>query len=251
MTGSIRAELLKQRTTRTTVGLTVALLVLVCFVVLLHGFEVPVSRAADQSGQMRIFGWGELGALFAALLGALSITGEFRHGTARPTFLATPRRSRVLAAKLVAVALAGVVFGIAAEALAIGLGSAILSVRGIPVRLDGGNYTQLVLGGVVAAALWAPLGLGLGALVRNQVASLIGLCAWLLFVENLLIGQLPSVARYLPGAAAAAIAGSTITGEVPTDPPLLLPVLGVLLLVAYSAVATVAGMVSTERRDVP
>jgi ABC-2 type transport system permease protein len=250
MTGVLRAELLKQRTTRTTFGVTVGLLVLVCFVVLLHGFALPVSQTG-RSGQMRIFGWGELGALFAALLGALSITGELRHGTIRPTFLATPSRRRVLAAKLVAVALAGVGFGAVAEALAIGLGSAALSARGIPIRLDGSDYVQLVVGGVVAAALWAPLGLGLGALVRNQVATLIGLCAWLLFVENLLIGQLPAVARFLPGAAAAAIGGSTITGEVPTDPPLLAPVLGALLLVVYAAAATVAGMVATDRRDLP
>jgi ABC-type transport system involved in multi-copper enzyme maturation permease subunit len=250
MSGLLRAELLKQRTTRTMFGLTGGLLVLVCFVVLLHGFAFP-ARLANRTDEMKVFGWGELGALFAGLLGALSITGELRHGTIRPTFLATPHRGRVLVAKAVAGALAGVVFGAAAEVLAIGLGSAVLSARGIPIRLDGGDYTQLLLGGVVAAALWAPLGLGLGALLRNQVATVVGLCAWLLFVESLLLGQLPATGRYLPGAAAAAIAGSTITGEIPTGPPLLAPALGAVLLIAYTAAAIAAGMFVTERRDVP
>jgi hypothetical protein len=73
----------------------------------------------------------------------------------------------------------------------------------------------------------------------------------LLFVESLLLGQLPATGRYLPGAAAAAIAGSTITGEIPTGPPLLAPALGAVLLIAYTAAAIAAGMFVTERRDVP
>ncbi|MBA3653246.1 MAG: ABC transporter permease [Actinobacteria bacterium] len=254
MTTLIRAELLKLRTSRGTLGLATALLALVCFVVLLHGFALPKDfavhgRVAD--GQMKVFGWGELGALFAGLLGALSITGELRHGTIRPTFLATPRRSRVIGAKVVAVGLAGLLFGLAAELLAIGLGAAALGLRGIPIRLDGSDYAQLLTGGVIAGALWAPLSLGLGALVRNQVATVVGLCAWLLFIESLLIGQVPGFARYLPGAAAAAIGGATLMGDVPTHPSLLVPVAGALLLAVWAALAVLIGIVSTVRRDVP
>jgi hypothetical protein len=48
-----------------------------------------------------VFAWGELfGALFASLLGAISITGQFRHGTIRSTLLITPRRERVIVAKI-------------------------------------------------------------------------------------------------------------------------------------------------------
>jgi ABC-2 type transport system permease protein len=68
----------------------------------------------------------------------------------------------------------------------------------------------LVSGGAAAAALWAAIGVGVGALVRNQVPTLIGICAWLLFVEGLLAGDLVGlgeVGRFLPGAAAAAISG--------------------------------------------
>jgi ABC-2 type transport system permease protein len=250
MGGLIRAELLKQWTTRRTVSLTAGMVALVCFVVLLHGFVLPL-RMATHDDEMKVFGWGQLGVLFAALLGALSITAEFRHGNIRPTFLVTPRRGRVLVAKVVAGALAGIILGVLAEVLTIGLGSAVLAARGIPIRLDGGDWVQLVAGGALAAALWAPLALGLGALVRNQVAVVVGICAWLLFVENLLIGQLPSVGRYLPGALGAAIGGgSTITGEVPSNPALLGPLLGAAALVAYAAAATAAGVVATERSDV-
>ncbi len=251
MLGLFRAELLKQRTTWRTLGLVVGLVALVCFVVLLHGSVIPL-RMATHDDEMKVFGWGQLGVLFAGLLGALSITAELRHGTIRPTFLVSPRRGRVLLAKVAASGLAGLLFAVAAEALTISIGSALLAARGIPIRLDGGDWAQLVAGGAVAGALWAPIGLALGALVRNQIATVVGLVAWLLFVESLLIGQLPGAARYLPGAVGAAIGGgSTITGEVPTSSVLLAPLLGAVLLVFYAVAATAAGIVATNRRDVP
>jgi len=127
-----------------------------------------------------------LGTLFAALLGAMSITGEFRHGTIRPTFLTTPRRGRVVAAKVWASMLIGVAFGLIAAAVAAGVGSAALAARGVKIQLDGGDYALLLAGGAAAAGLWAAIGVGLGAVVRNQVPTVVGLCAWLLFVEGLL-----------------------------------------------------------------
>jgi hypothetical protein len=55
-----------------------------------------------------------------------------------------------------------------------------------------------VLAGTVAAALWATVGLGVGALVRNQVGTLVGLCAWMLLVENLLLPLVPDAGRFTP-----------------------------------------------------
>jgi ABC-type transport system involved in multi-copper enzyme maturation permease subunit len=223
------------------------MLTLILFATVLHSFGLKASSLASHDDQMHVFGWGGIGALFAALVGAMSITSEIRYGTIRPTFLATPRRGRVIVAKAVASSVIGVVFGLAAEGFAIGVGSAALAARGLPVRLDGGDVAQLLAGGAVAAALWGPLGVGLGALLRNQVATLVGLFAWLLFVEGLLFGLLPNAGRFLPGIAGAAIAGATTTGEVR---PLLAPVVGALFLLLYLAAATAAGWTATNRRDV-
>lgn len=251
MPGLIRAELLKLRTTKTTLGLTAAMIALVVVLTLVHGIVLKTSDATFEN-EMHVYGWGELGVLFAALFGALSITGELRSGAIRSTFLATPRRRRVITAKLVVDVAAGAMLGALAEALALALGTVILSARGIPVRLDAADFTQLFVGGIAGAALWGALGLGLGALLRSQVATMIGLSAWLFFVENVLEGSLPAVIRYFPGTAAAAIASkSTLVGFTPTDPPLLAPAIGALLLAAYAAVAIAAGAVATERRDVP
>ena len=249
MTALLRAELLKQRSTRANLGLLAATAGLVSLAVLLHGLGLPGERVDSRSEQVTlVLGWGErLAAVFGGLLGALSITGEIRHGTIRPTLLVTPRRTRVLGAKVLASAALGVVLGLIATALAAGVGSAALAARGIESRLDGGTYALFLAGGIAAAALWAAIGVGLGALVRNQVPAVVGICAWLLFVEGLLVGDIADVAavgRFGPGAAAAAIGG--------LDPDrLLAPGVGLGVLVLYAAAAAVAGSLATARRDVP
>src|SRR6266498_5937792 len=105
------------------------MLALVLFVVLLHGLGLAAGNFDSTSKQLTVlFGWGEvLGALFAALLGAMSITGEIRHGTIRPTFLVTPLRGRVVAAKVLASGLVGILFGLLAVGVALGVGSAALA----------------------------------------------------------------------------------------------------------------------------
>jgi ABC-2 type transport system permease protein len=248
MSAQLRAELFKQRSTRTALGLFGAMLGLVLFAVLLHGLGVGAENANSASDQLTIvLGPGErIGVLFAALLGAMSITAELRHGTIRPTFLVTPWRGRVVAAKVSASILIGAAFGLVAGAAAAATGTAALRARGIDVLLDGGDYALLVAGSAGAAALWAAIGVGVGAILRNQVPALIGLCAWILFVEGLLVGDVAGVGdvgRWAPGAAAAALSGQ--------DPDTLLaPAVGFVLLALYSVTAAIAGIVITTRRDV-
>ena len=247
MRALLRSELFKQRSTRTTLGLFAAMIGLILLAVLLHGFGLSAASLGDPDVQLMVLGRGEfLGVLFAALLGALSITAEIRHGTIRPTFLFTPRRARVVRAKVLVSVVIGAGFGLVAGAVAVTAGTAALRARGIDVQLDRGDHTLLVAGSAAAAALWAAIGVGVGALVRNQVPTLIGLCAWLLFVEGLLagdVGSLGDVGRFLPGSAAAAMSGQ--------DPgTLLAPALGLALLAAYAAVAALAGAFATSQRDV-
>jgi ABC-2 type transport system permease protein len=240
----LHAELLKQRSTFTNLGLLLAMVGLVLLAVLLHALALPANRIESASDQVRVFRFGPLlGSLFAGLLGGMAITSEIRHGTIRPTFLITPRRGRVIAAKIVASGLVGTLFGLAAVAVAVGVGSAALAARGIPITLDSGDYTLMPAGGVAAAALWGPLGVGLGALLRNQVATLIAIFVWLFFIENLLIDFVPGAGKFAPGAAAAAITG------LDTD-KLLDPAAGALLLAAYAAAAAALGWIATLRRDV-
>jgi ABC-2 type transport system permease protein len=248
MTRLLRSELLKQRTTRTNVALLVYMLALILLVELLHVFSLPTDELGSLANQLQLLGWGtSIGALFAALLGALSITAEIRHGLIHPTLLAAPRRARVIAAKVGASALAGILIGLLAEALTAAIVSAGLTARGVEITVSAGDFAQLLAGGAAAAALFAAIGVGVGALVRNQVGAVAGLCVWLLLVETILIGDVPSAGQFSPGASAGALAGAL---QNVGPPDLLAPALGALLLAAYAAAAGAAGAFATERRDV-
>lgn len=244
MKRQLRSEFLKQRTTRTTLGMIGAALGLVLLAIALHAFGLPVRNLSTRSDQLGVFiDVGEnLGSLFAALLGAMSITGEIRHGTIRPTLLTTPQRGRVIAAKSLAALLVGTVFGVLATALAAGAGSLFLAMRGLAVHVHAGNYALLIMGGAAAAALWAVVGLGVGAVVRSQVPTVVGLFVWVLFIENTIGSTIPSVGKFAPGALGRAVAGAT-------NGTLHSPEVAALLLAVYAAAAIAIGWLATVRRD--
>lgn len=245
MKNQLRSEFYKLRATRTVAGLLAALVALVALAVLLHGFGLSVDRLSSRGDQRGVFVdvGVNLSAVFAGLLGALSITGEIRTGTIRPTLLVTPRRGRVIAAKALAMLITGFGVGVVGTGVAAGVGAAALAGRGLTVQVTANDYLLLIAGGGAAAALWAVIGLGVGAVVRAQVPTIVALFAWLLFVENLL-ADLPGVHRFVPGALAQALAGQSRDGVLHT------PALAALLLATYTAAAIAAGRTATIRRDI-
>jgi ABC-type transport system involved in multi-copper enzyme maturation permease subunit len=184
-----------------------------------------------------------LGAVFAGLVGAMSITSEIRHGTIRPTFLTTPQRARVVAAKSITSMMSGLVFGLIATGLAAAVGTLVLSGRGVTIHLDLGDYALLLAGGAAAAALWAVIGLGLGTIVRNQVTAIIAIFVWVQIVENLLVDSVPNISRFMPGALGQAITGQR-TGTLHS------PALGAVLLALYALAAIAIGRTAITRRDI-
>jgi ABC-2 type transport system permease protein len=240
--GQLRSELLKQRSTETTLYLFLAMFGLVALAVTMHVLALGADDLSTRTRQLEVFQVGSrAGMLFAGLAGAIAITAELRYGTIRPTFLVTPRRSPVLAAKLVVGVFVGIVFGLIAEALMAADATVAFAVRGIDIELTGGDYAQLLTGGAAAAAFWAAAGVGVGALVRNQVAALVGLCAWMFLVETTSESFVPGAARLMPGGAGLALAGNSDE---------LSAAVGALLLVLYAAAVTAAGWRSTLRRDI-
>jgi len=243
VTGQIDAELLKIRSTRTTIGLALGMIVLTLLFALLSGLLTKAPALTSTQDQLGLLSVGSLSGVFAALAGIMLITSEYRYGTIRPTFLFSPRRSRVLAAKLAAGLLAGLAFGVAGEALGFAIGIAILDARGIPYAPDAGT-TALLLGGTIAAsALWGAIGVGLGAILRNQVGAIIALLAWGFVVENLLFAFVPSVGRFAPVHAQNGLFGLTTRH-------LLSPAAGAATLIAWTAALAAAGVVLVARRDV-
>jgi ABC-2 type transport system permease protein len=147
----------------------------------------------------------------------------------------------VIAAKLAVSGLVGIVFGVLAELLMTAAAIVGFAARGIDNELTGGDYLQLLIGGATAAAFWAAAGVGVGALVRNQVGAVVGLCAWMFIVESVSEGFLPGAARFMPGGTGLALAGNSDE---------LSAAVGAPLLVLYAAAFAAAGWLSTVRRDI-
>jgi ABC-2 type transport system permease protein len=243
MIAQTRAELLKIRTTRTTIGLILGMLVLVLLITLLTGLLSHPSGLASEEDQRQLFSVGSTAGVFAALAGALLVTSEYRYGTIRPTVLFNPARSRVLSAKVIAGAVAGIVFGVLGEVIGWAIGYATLDGRGIAIVLSSGDVLLLVLGGLAGVALWGAIGAALGAIIHNQVGAVITLLAWGFVIDTLLLGLAPSVGRFMPTHASDAMMG--LTGH-----HLLSPGAGTVTLIAWAAALAAAGVALTARRDI-
>lgn len=197
-----------------------------------------------------------VGYVFPVLLGALATTGEFRHQTLTPTFLAVPRRGAVLAAKLTALVGFGAVLGVVALLASVGVGASVLSAFGVDPLLGDSDTWALVGRSVLAMALWAAVGVGLGVLVPNQVAAVVIVLAFTQFVEPLLrfastlTDATAGIGQFLPGAASDALVGASIF-TLPGSGALLLEWWqGGLVLFGYAVVVTVIGYFVSWRRDV-
>ena len=243
MTAQIRAELLKIRSTRTTLGLILAMIALILLFTLLTGLLTHPSGLASRQDQRQLLSLSSLAGVFSALAGVLLVTGEYRYGTIRATILFNPVRSHVLAAKAVAGALAGLAFGIIDEAIGWAISYAILAGRGITVVLSSGDILLLTLGGLAGAALWGAIGAGVGAIIHNQIGAVITLLAWGLVVDDLLFGLAPSVGRFTPTRASDALMGLRVDH-------LVSPGAGAFTLIAWAAALAVVGIVLSARQDI-
>lgn len=244
MRAQLRSEVAKVTSTRTLAGLAAALGAIVVLAVGLHGYGLPAENLESSSAQLSfLIGWGAvLGNLSAGLAGVLSFTAEVRHGTIRPTLLVTPLRHRVVAAKAVVASLSGAGLGLLATTVATLAGRVVVALRGVEPALGAGDHLLFLAGGAGAGALWAVVGLGVGTLVRSQVPAVVGLTVWVLFIEGILVDNVPAVGRYAPGALGQALAGLR-------PGTLLAPAAAALLLVVYAATTAGVGAMATERRD--
>ena len=244
----VRAELTKLATTRLIYGVAAAMAI---FAVLTVAANILDRQGAPplSADSLPVFVAAPVTLLSGAalLLGILGMAGEFRHQTVTQTFLVTPNRGRVVAAKLVAYPLAGIALALSILAFTAAVATGWLAATGItpslpePVAYALGH---VLLGAVLAAGLCGLVGVGVAALVRNQVAALVGVAVWVLLVEGLLMSLLhaPSLGKWLPSAAAAAL----------TNPggAQLSRLAGALLLAGYALALALVGTRLVVRRDI-
>jgi len=241
VTRLVAAELLKLRTTRTAGGFFTAAIILSLLILAMSiGFSDYVS--ADDARE----GIGTAGVVSTLLLvlGIVATTGEHRHGTITSTLLASPDRVRLVAAKAIAYAIAGALLGLAAMLLTVAVGIPLLADKDPSIELPASDWASLVAGGVVACTLSAAVGVGIGALVRSQVAAVVGALIYIFVGEPAIFLASEEAGRYALGSATATLTGTSF------DDDALDQWAGGLVLLGWALVLCAAGAALERRRDV-
>ena len=246
----IAAELRKLSSTRTSRALVLAALilagVLTAATVSSGARETGAHTLASPDGLRAVLNASTPAELVALILGILSVAGERRWGTEVSTYLITPRRERVIAAKLVVSAAFGALLGAGCFLVTVAVAKPLLAGDGVTLSLLS-STTLGVFGGVVlVSALYGAVGVGVGALVPNQPLAVSVALFWSLVLENAILALWGGGGRWLPGGAAAALTRATL----PYGDHLLAPGVGLGVLVAYGVAFAAAGALYTNRRAV-
>jgi len=213
----VRIEWLKLRTMRVGFGLLTASVALTALFASLEASRAgkgntgvaPLSTASGLATVTTVTGWS---MIFAAVLAVIVTSGEYRHYTATLTYLGTPNRWRVLAAKTLTAAGAGAIFGLISGLVATGVGLIFVAGHGDRVALGTGTLVAHIAGASVGAALFGAIGAGVGALLRSQLAGVIAVFVWALVIESIIGGLFTSIRPYLPYTAATTLAGIKLGG---------------------------------------
>jgi ABC-2 type transport system permease protein len=246
MTALLQAELIKLRTTRTFLALTAAavgtsLLITVLVAVLTEPSEQDVLTDVFSS---------DTSSLFITILAVVGITGEWRHHTITSSLLAAPDRLRFLTAKTIAFPAAGLVLSLLISIAVAVVGLAILTVRDLPTP-DAGDLLDLLARNALVAALLGAFGVGIGALVRNQVVAVVGLLVLGFAVDPAVAALVPEVGRFSPFSALP-IGITDLPPEdagLPDDLQVLAPGLAALAMLAWIGAVFAPGAALLIRRD--
>lgn len=262
MIGAIKSEFRKFFSTRMWWGMAIAILVVSALFALLFGWIYTMDQSgvppeqqftgdATQVANSVYTGGLSIAYLLTLTVGVMQIGSEYRHKTITSTFLATPKRTRVMGAKVISLLGIGAMYGVISLVGSVAAGAVMLSSNGYEV-FPSGEVGRTLLLSLLVLGLWALIGLGAGILIPNQVAALlisIGV-AWI--VEPLLGVALTfwdwgaDVAKFLPSSATQ----SMVQGIQNPGTEQLEWWGGALVLMAYAAVLAGVGSFLTVRKDI-
>jgi ABC-2 type transport system permease protein len=237
----LQAELLKLRTTITFAALAGTALGLSLLLVVLTT-ALSDFKARDVRD---LFAFSLVG-IFILLLGVMGMAGEWRHKTITSSVLAAPDRLKLIAAKTLSYAVAGAVLSLVVNAIAVLIGTLILSARGQPT-IDMTHLIDIMWRKLSVAAYLGAIGVCIGAIVRNQVAAIIGSLVVFFVVEGTLLQFVPSVGKFAPLTAAPnGLVHAGISGH---SHDLLAPGIAALVMVGWLSVLFAIGAGLLRGRD--
>lgn len=247
----MRSELRKLTTTKLLVGYLAGAAALgltaLLPIILAGAIEAEAGGGFDPATadvQRQFLASGANSLLLATLFGTVVGAREYRHGTAVRTFLAGPRRTRTMLARVVPVGGASAAIGLvlaAVATLAVVVG---LRATGVELLVERSTLLRGVAVAPVVGLVGGVLGLAVGTIVRSTGAALAGVVVALVIAEPIIANTVEAVAVWLPSTLVAALAGS----PAPVDPPGVAT--AAIMLLAYAAAPFGAALVDVERRDV-
>jgi ABC-2 type transport system permease protein len=194
------SERIKLSTTRSVLWTAAAVAVLSIGLAALQGSTA--FGAAPLAPEKAAMGVAVFGVPVLMVLAAMTVTGEYRSGMIRTTFMATPDRTLVLAAKVVVTAAFSAVYAAVMTIAAVAVAHVFAPpLVGAQMSFVEQGTWRLVGAITLYAALTAVLGVGVAALLRHSAGAVTVLLLWPLVIEPIL-GNLPSVGSevgpYLP-----------------------------------------------------
>jgi len=181
---AVRAELLKFFTTRLWWGMGIGVFVSaaaisVGFAILytLDAVTSPDNGAAvpftpTQLANSVYTAGLQVSYLLMLTIGVIQVGSEYRHKTITASFLAIPNRARVMLAKVLSLLLIGAGYGLLSVVGSLLFGAITLQLRGEDPFPSSEIVRTLALS-LLVLGLWALIGLGVGILIPNQIASLL------------------------------------------------------------------------------
>jgi len=252
------AELRKLRYSKSTYGLTLASI----FIATLSTVVTPIVIADDETGLFGslsdqamvdgVYANAVSSYIFAIILGILIMSGEFRHGTAVATFLASPKRERVLGTKLLVAAFAGALMQIISVLIAVAAGWYTLTFFEDVAAPSDDVFLNLSLAAMLSGAVLAVVGVAIGSLIRNQLIAIVSTLVWLFIVEPIILLLFADAGKWLPTGAITGMLAiefeSAAIGISTAD--YLTPGVATLVLLAYGAIFSFVALVTSMRRDI-
>jgi ABC-2 type transport system permease protein len=219
MRAAVRAEWTKFGSVRSLPWLAVGAVLASVLMALLFVVSLPVTqgRAISAMPPADVLGAALVGIDVAAVvlivLGASVAGAEYATGLTQPTFLLTPRRSRVVVAKAIVTATVAVLVAAATAFLCPLVGEIALIVAGLPAAPVDGALVRLAAGSALGPVFYALVGLSAGLVLRSTGGGVaVALAMLALPAVASWIPSLDILASLLPGAALHGIAGASEPG---------------------------------------
>ena len=196
--GILRSEWIKLRSLRSTVW-SLALVVVVSL-----GMALLMSSTATGGGGLVLADEDQVnfvlsvttfgvffGQMIVAVLGVISVTGEYSTGMIKSTLTAVPRRLPALAAKMIVMFVATFLVGLVSTVGSYLVATPILAGSDISADLSEPLLLQAVFGGALYLALIAVFAQGIGAILRSSAGG-IALALGILLLLPVVLSMIPA-----------------------------------------------------------